>query len=80
MHRKSSRRRYEAFRNKFRQREFEEPIDEKDDQPRPERRERQRYFRQYVRWLGNYWRTALLLVGLSLAVLMLVRLRRRATP
>ena len=64
-----SKRRYDRFRQAFRQRKTDALSiyrDETKDRERAEQPERRRYLRQYVSWLWRYWPTAVLLIVLAL--------------
>jgi ATP-binding cassette subfamily B protein/subfamily B ATP-binding cassette protein MsbA len=67
----SSRRRYETFRTLFRTRSLETLAlteTEKEKQKRPEKVARQRYLRDYVRWLRPYLRPLLILFATAVFV------------
>jgi ATP-binding cassette subfamily B protein/subfamily B ATP-binding cassette protein MsbA len=67
----SSRRRYETFRTLFRTRRLDSPAlteTEKEKQKRPEKEARQRYLRDYVRWLRPYLRPLVILFATAVFV------------
>ncbi|MBX3424734.1 MAG: ABC transporter ATP-binding protein [Pirellulales bacterium] len=75
-HHQSSRRRFERFRQAYREKRTEQFAAEEygpsgDSSDRAERPERRRYMRQYAAWLRPHRRDAALLTGLAVAVAVL---------